>query len=67
MTGWRRCAAPPSTAPMPRPWSPTTRRTCSFFDTEAERGTDPEVKAMAARHVPLLREHLRLAKALPRK
>jgi putative membrane protein len=38
-----------------------------LFRTEAENGTDPEVKAFAARHVPVLQEHLRMAQALPRK
>ena len=38
-----------------------------LFRTEAADGTDPEVKAMAARHVPMLQEHLRMAQALPRK
>jgi putative membrane protein len=38
-----------------------------LFQTEAEDGTDPDVKAMAARQVPMLREHLRMAKALPRR
>lgn len=37
-----------------------------LFRTEAADGTDPEVKAMAARHVPILQEHLRMAQALPR-
>jgi putative membrane protein len=37
------------------------------FETEASNGTDAEVRAMAARHVPMLREHLRMAKALPQR
>lgn len=37
------------------------------FEAEAEGGTDAEVRAMAAHHVPMLREHLRLARALPRR
>jgi putative membrane protein len=37
------------------------------FQTEAQNGTDPEVKAFAARTVPVLQEHLRLAEQLPQR
>lgn len=37
------------------------------FRQEARDGTDPGVRAFAARQVPVLEEHLRLAQALPRK
>lgn len=35
------------------------------FQTEAQDGTDPDVKAFAARLVPVLQEHLRMAQRLP--
>ncbi|MEN0075388.1 MAG: DUF4142 domain-containing protein [Paracraurococcus sp.] len=35
------------------------------FQNEAQNGTDPDVKAFAARQVPMLQEHLRMAQALP--
>ncbi|WP_160938527.1 DUF4142 domain-containing protein [Teichococcus coralli] len=37
------------------------------FQDEAANGTDPEVKAFAERHVPVLQEHLRMAQQLPRR
>ena len=38
----------------------------ALFRTEARDGTDPDVKAFAARQVPMLEAHLRMAEALPR-
>ncbi len=38
-----------------------------LYREEAANGTDPDVKAFAARHVPLLQEHLRMAQRLPRR
>ena len=55
-----------STAPMPRPWYRITRRMSAYQD-EALNGTDPDVKAFAARHVPILQEHLRMAQRLPQR
>jgi putative membrane protein len=37
------------------------------YQEEAANGTDPDVRAFAARHVPLLQEHLRMAQSLPRR
>jgi putative membrane protein len=37
------------------------------FQDEAMNGTDPDVKAFAARHVPVLQEHLRMAQRLPQR
>ena len=37
------------------------------YQAEARDGTDPDVKAFAARHVPLLQEHLRMAQRLPQR
>ncbi|TCZ60960.1 DUF4142 domain-containing protein [Roseicella aquatilis] len=37
------------------------------FRQQAESGTDRDVKAFAARHVPVLEEHLRMAQALPQR
>jgi putative membrane protein len=37
------------------------------YQEEAANGTDPDVKAFAARHVPLLQEHLRMAQDLTRR
>ena len=37
------------------------------FREEARDGTDPDVKAFAARHVPVLEAHLRQAQQLPRR
>ena len=37
------------------------------YQEEATNGTDPDVKAFAARHVPHLQEHLRMAQSLPRR
>ena len=37
------------------------------FREEAQDGTDPDVKAFAARHVPVLEAHLRQAQQLPRR
>ena len=37
------------------------------YQEEAANGTDPDVKAFAARHVPHLQEHLRMAQSLPRR
>ncbi len=34
---------------------------------EAANGTDPDVKAFAARQVPMLQEHLRMAQRLPQR
>ena len=38
-----------------------------LYQEEAANGTDPDVKAFAARHVPLLQEHLRMAQRLPQR
>lgn len=35
-----------------------------LYREEAANGTDPDVKAFAARHVPVLQEHLRMAQRL---
>lgn len=37
------------------------------YRLEAQNGTDPDVKAFAARHVPILEEHLRMAQQLSRR
>ena len=37
------------------------------YQAEAQNGTDPDVRAFAARHVPLLQEHLRMAQQLPQR
>jgi putative membrane protein len=37
------------------------------YQEEAANGTDPDAKAFAARHVPILQEHLRMAQALPQR
>ena len=37
------------------------------YQAEAQNGTDPDVKAFAARHVPILQEHLRMAQRLPQR
>jgi putative membrane protein len=37
------------------------------FQTQAQDGTDADVKAFAGRHVPVLQEHLRMARQLPRR
>ncbi|HYZ32459.1 MAG TPA: DUF4142 domain-containing protein [Crenalkalicoccus sp.] len=37
------------------------------FQGEAQNGTDPEVRAFAARMVPMLQEHLRMAQQLPQR
>ena len=37
------------------------------FQDEAQTGTDPDVKAFAARQVPILQEHLRLVRQLPQR
>lgn len=37
------------------------------YQTEAQEGTDPDVRAFAARHVPVLQEHLRMARQLPQR
>jgi putative membrane protein len=34
----------------------------SLFQAEAERGTDPDLKAFAAKYLPKLKEHLEMAK-----
>jgi len=34
------------------------------YQQEAMNGTDPDVKAFAANHVPVLQEHLRMAQRL---
>jgi putative membrane protein len=38
-----------------------------IYQEEAANGTDPDVTAFAARHVPLLQEHLRMAQRLPQR
>ncbi len=38
-----------------------------IYQEEAANGTDPDVKAFAARHVALLQEHLRMAQRLPQR
>jgi putative membrane protein len=37
------------------------------YQAEAQNGADPDVKAFAARHVPVLQEHLRMAQRLQRR
>ena len=37
------------------------------YQNEAQNGTDPDVRAFAARSVPLLQEHLRMAQQLPQR
>jgi putative membrane protein len=37
------------------------------YQDEAQAGTDPDVTAFAARHVPVLQEHLRMAQQLPQR
>jgi len=37
------------------------------YQEEAQSGTDPDVRAFAARHVPILQEHLRMAQQLQRR
>ena len=37
------------------------------YQAEAQNGTDPDVKAFAARQVPILQEHLRMAQRLPQR
>jgi putative membrane protein len=37
------------------------------YQNEAQNGTDADVKAFAARSVPLLQEHLRMAQRLPQR
>ena len=37
------------------------------FQNEAQNGTDPDVKALAAREVPVLQEHLRMAQRLQKR
>ena len=37
------------------------------YQEEAANGTDPDVKAFAARQVPTLQEHLRMAQRLPQR
>lgn len=37
------------------------------YQDEAANGTDPDVKAFAARQVPTLQEHLRMAQRLPQR
>jgi len=36
----------------------------SLFDEEAKTGKDPELKAFAAKTLPTLKDHLKMAKAL---
>ncbi|MDO9708846.1 DUF4142 domain-containing protein [Paracraurococcus lichenis] len=38
-----------------------------IYQEEAQNGTDPDVKAFAARQVPVLQEHLRMAQRLPQR
>ncbi|MDJ0389127.1 DUF4142 domain-containing protein [Roseomonas sp. E05] len=40
------------------------REDLQAYQSEAMNGTDPEVQAFAARHVPVLQEHLRMAQRL---
>ena len=40
------------------------RDVLGVMKTEAESGTDPELKAFAAKHLPHLQEHLKMAQAL---
>ena len=37
------------------------------YRTEAQNGSDPDVRAFAARHVPILQDHLRMAQRLPQR
>jgi putative membrane protein len=37
------------------------------YQEEAQNGTDPDVKTFAARQVPILQEHLRMAQQLPQR
>ena len=38
-----------------------------LYQEEAANGTDPDVRAFAARHVPILQDHLRMAQRLPQR
>ena len=48
-----------STAVTPRPSSSPTWTPLGTFEAEAERGQDPQVKALAAKAVPHIKEHLK--------
>jgi len=37
----------------------------SEFEKQSTKGTDPDLKAFAAKTLPTLQEHLQMAKALP--
>jgi len=41
------------------------RKDVSEFEKQSTRGTDPDLKAFATKTLPTLREHLKLAEALP--
>lgn len=43
------------------------QRDLQAYQEEAQNGTDPQVKAFAAQHVPVLEEHLRRAQQLPQR
>lgn len=43
------------------------QRDLQAYQEEAQNGTDEEVRAFAARHVPILQEHLRMAQQLPQR
>lgn len=43
------------------------QRDLQAYQEEAQSGTDAEVRAFAAQHVPVLQEHLRLAQQLPQR
>lgn len=43
------------------------REDLRVYQDEAANGTDPDVKAYAARQVPLLQDHLRMAQRLPQR
>ncbi len=38
-----------------------------MFEAEAERGVDPDMKAMAAQQVPKIKEHLKQIKPIAKK
>jgi putative membrane protein len=40
-------------------------KTVSLFETQAKQGDTPELKAFAAKTLPVLQEHLKMARGLP--
>lgn len=41
------------------------KKDVSEFEKQSTRGTDPDLKAFAAKTLPTLQEHLQMARALP--